>query len=203
MCSSEWKITFLVEFPASSWSAELACVLMLHVLWVRSNSAGCTWVILGWFCVLHPETPSTVIPVRLVFSSYSLDGDVLRVFPLLVYKTTVFFNEHRCYIRLVIVTFFLPWKKKKKKIITWESSGLLLSRCLGWAHVKVTRGWVCFILMQHWHIRGSELSTAVTLLQTEHREPQGLIPAIPFVLTAVALALALFLPCLQVSKTDV
>lgn len=55
-----WKITFLIEFPASSWSAELACALMLHVLWVRNNSAGWTWVILGWFCVLHPEAPSTV-----------------------------------------------------------------------------------------------------------------------------------------------
>lgn len=74
-----------------------------------------TWVILGWFCVLQLETPSTVIPVRLVFSSYSLDDDILRVFPLRVYRTTVFFHEHRCYLRLVIATFSFPKKRNLKK----------------------------------------------------------------------------------------
>lgn len=62
------KITFLIEFPASSLSAESVCILMVQILWVRSNSAGCTCVILGWFCVLHPETPSTIIPVYTYFS---------------------------------------------------------------------------------------------------------------------------------------
>lgn len=35
---------------------------------------------------------------------------------------------------------------KKYKMITCESLGLLLSRCLGWGRVKVTKGWVCFAL---------------------------------------------------------
>lgn len=88
----------------------------------------------------------------------------------------------------ISVSHFFP-SLKKYKIITCESLGLQLSRCLGWECVKVSTGWVCF--SQAWHIRDRELSTAVTLLQTEYREPQGVTTAIPFVLTAGALALFL------------
>lgn len=169
---------------------------VLCVLWVRNNSAGWTWVILGWYCVLHPEKPTTVYTCVFTVSWWWRS---LQWFCIADTKNNSILPWTQVLYKISDSHFFPSLKKSK--ITTCESLDLLLSRCLGWERVKVTKGWVCCSLHAALAHQGQGAVSSSGSAPDRVQRAQAAITAIPFELTAVALALVL--TCLQVSETEV